>query len=108
MPLPYHSLIPGFLPASLLSPKASGRYGVYPLCMVSSIAAMPTMRVNAHHAKRQVYQPGLSLLSKTKSFYRLPPGSAIIRPSIRQTIILPWSCLKQFFGTLWRISDIPF
>lgn len=60
------SLYPGYLPASSLSPKASGRCGVEPLCMESSIAAMPAMRVDAHHAKRQVYQPGLNPLSRAK------------------------------------------
>lgn len=44
-PLLLYSLYPGSLPASLLSPKASGRYGVYPLCMESSIAAMPARYV---------------------------------------------------------------
>ena len=44
-PLLLDSLYPGFLPASLLSPTASGRYGVYPLCMESSIAAMPARYV---------------------------------------------------------------
>ena len=60
------SLYPGYLPASSLSLKASGRNGVEPLCMGSSIAAMPAMRVDAHHAKRQVYQPGLNPLSRAR------------------------------------------
>lgn len=34
--------------------------------MGSSIAAMPAMRVDARHAKRQVYQPGLNPLFEGK------------------------------------------
>ena len=59
-------LYPGYLPASSPSPRPSGRNGVGPLCMGSSIAAMPAMRVDARHAKRQVYQPGLNPLSRAK------------------------------------------
>lgn len=65
-PLLLYSLYPGSLPASLLSPKISRRCGVEPLYMGSSIAAMPAMRVDAHHAKRQVYQPGLNPLSRAR------------------------------------------
>lgn len=41
----YYSLFPGSLPASSPSPKPSGRYGVEPLRMENSIAAMSAMRV---------------------------------------------------------------
>lgn len=44
-PLLLDSLYPGCLPASSPSPKPSGRYGVEPLRMENSIAAMPAMRV---------------------------------------------------------------
>lgn len=44
-PLLLDSLYPGSLPASSPFPKPSGRYGVEPLRMENSIAAMPTMRV---------------------------------------------------------------
>lgn len=44
-PLLPDSLYPGSLPASSPSPKPSGRYGVEPLRMEKSIAAMPAMRV---------------------------------------------------------------
>lgn len=65
-PLLQVSLYPGYLPASSPSLIASRRNGVEPLCMGSSIAAMPAMRVDAHHAKRQVYQPGLNPLSRAR------------------------------------------
>ena len=60
------SLYPGYLPASSLPPETIGVLGVEPLYMGSSIAAMPAMRVDAHHAKRQVYQPGLNSRSRAR------------------------------------------
>lgn len=59
------NLFPVNLPASSLSPKPSGRIGVEPLSIESYIAAMIAMRVDALHAERQVYQPGLVPLSRT-------------------------------------------
>lgn len=59
-PLPYSIHFPVYLPASSLSPKPSGRRGVLPLRMDSSIAATPARYINAYRIKRQIYQPGLS------------------------------------------------
>lgn len=46
-----------------------GACGVDPLSMDSSIAAMTAMRVHAHHAERQVRQPGLVPLPRTIQEY---------------------------------------
>lgn len=43
-----------------------------------------------------------------KSFWRLPPRMSVVGSTIWQSVILPWSRLKQLFGTLRGISNIPF
>ena len=67
-PLLPDSLYPGSLPASSPSPKPSGRYGVEPLRMENSIAAMPAMRV-----------------THTTPNVRLPAGT---EPSFESRVIL--------------------
>ena len=77
-----------------------GAYGVEPLSMVSSIAAMSAMRVDAHHAKRQVYQPGLVPLSRTIREYHENPDISIpfppLVPSLDKQIVATYirRCLK--------------
>lgn len=72
-----------------------GAYGVEPLSMVSSIAAMSAMRVDALHAKRQVYQPGLVPLSRTIREYHENPDISIpfspLVPSLDKLIVATYT-----------------
>ena len=48
--------------------------------MDNSIAAMTAMRVHAHHAERQVHQPGLAPLPRSIQEYHEKPDISIPFP----------------------------
>lgn len=64
-----------------------GACGVAPLSMDSSIASMTAMRVHAHHAERQVRQPGLVPLPRAIQEYHEKPDISIPFPSLSPFLV---------------------
>lgn len=90
-----------FICLPVRSPRGHrGACGVIPLSMDNSIAPMVAMRVDAHHAERQVRQLGLDPLSRTTLEYHKNRGISIpfppLVPSLDKQIVATYirRCLK--------------
>lgn len=86
-------LLDNLFPVTCLPVRPSRRHrgacGVKPLSMGNYIAAMAAMRVDAHHAERQVLQPGLVPLPRTASEYHENRDIAIPFPPLVPSLDKP-------------------